>query len=1014
MLTLGSFLLLIVGLVCLKTLNKEEIQATPLKKQPLSKNNPTQTFKPTQSTQTLIEEAYGKLPLRFESNNGQTDKQVKFISHGSGYSLFLTANKATLALKSKEKSKSAVLEMEMLGSNSLPKVIGIDPLPTKSNYFIGNDPKKWNTGLINYTKVKYQSVYPGIDLVYYGNQEQLEYDFVLSPNADPKEIRLGFNGANSLEINDQGQLILHTLEGEIRQHKPIIYQEKDGIKETVEGRYILKNEKEIGFEVDNYDRNRPLIIDPILSYSSYLGGSGAEGGTSIVVDSAGNAYVAGVTASSNYPTVNALQPSFAGGVNDVIVTKINPTGTSLVYSTYVGGSNNIDQGFGIALDSTGSVYVTGFTQSNNFPTVNAIQSSNGGGADAFLFKLNPMGNTLVYSTYLGGSGSDSGSGIAVDSLSNVYVVGGTASGNFPITPGVLQTTNSGGNGDFFVTKINALGSAFIYSTYLGGSGLEAGDTVRVALDSSGNAYVIGAVNSSNFPTVNPIQPSNGGGLDAIVAKINPLATALVYSTYLGGNNDDLGSRIKIDSGGNAYIAGFTFSNNFPVLNPFQATRAGNFDAFLSKLNPAGNSLIFSTYLGGSSSDIASGLEVDSLGNIYLCGSTGSTNFPVMDSLQMTNAGGTDGFLVKFNPTASTLIYSTYFGGSAEDIFANLTIDTAKNLYLIGSTTSSNLPTTPGVFQPIYAGAPGFPGDLFVVKISNVVDCQDLQEQVDMLTEENTQLQNQVLTLTQQNSQLQSMVSSLTQENTQLQNQLNTANQTIANLQTQVSQLQTQVATLTQQNSQLQNQVNQLQTENTQLQNQLNSANQTITNLQTQVSQLQTQVTNLQTQVANLQTQLTNAQAQITQLQNELSIIKSPTEQVDSSIQSVQTLLSSAPQNAQSALQGALKKLQEARISLAVANLEQTLKDIKAALQDLNTAANKGVNTTAIQMALVEGVAIRVQRAVSDVTTIVGRNNQKVQEATALLQSGQTLLAQGKFKEALDAFEDALKKVSSVK
>jgi len=506
-------------------------------------------FKPDPSTQGKILQGYGKLPLRFEANQGQTDARVKFLSRGAGYTLFLTSGEAVLAFRktsaqmkdrsalkapAPEASKSAVLHMQLVGSNPASAVSGLDEMPGKSNYFIGNDPKKWQTNVANYAKVRYRRVYPGVDLVYYGNPGQLEYDFVVAPGADPSSIRLKFRGAGRLKIDDNGDLVLGADGEQVRLQKPQVYQEASGTRRAVEGRYWIAGANTISFRVADYDRSKPLIVDPVLVYSTYLGGSGDDSGTSIAVDSSGNAYVTGYTSSIDFPTMNPLQPTYAGGSGslDVFVAKLNSTGSALVYSTYLGGSN-YDSGTSIAVDSSGNAYVTGYTYSTDFPTMNALQGTTAGSGDVFVAKLNPTGSALVYSTYLGGSGIDYGYGIAADASGNAYVTGFTCSTNFPTAN--AEQAASGGRlnslppcGDVFVTKLNATGTALVYSTYLGGSGDDAGRGIVV--DSSGNAYVTGYTSSIDFPTMNPLQPANAGSNDAFVAKLN--STARLWFTQL--------------------------------------------------------------------------------------------------------------------------------------------------------------------------------------------------------------------------------------------------------------------------------------------------------------------------------------------------------------------------------------------------------------------------------------------------------------------------------------------------
>jgi len=531
------------------------------------------------STNQILEE-YGKIPLSFEQNLGQTDSQVKFLSRGSGYTIFFTPDDVVMSLRSTSEDSSnqyITIEMSLIGVNPA-QITGLEKQAGISNYFIGNDPQKWYTDIPNYANIKYTDVYSGIDLVYYGNQQKLEYDFVVAPGADPQNILFEINGADKLILDEGGNLIIETTDGQLIQHAPIIYQEINGKRQVIDGGYKLE-ENRIGFYISDYDNTLPLVIDPVLVYSTYLGGSNNDGGRAIAVDSSDNAYVTGNTRSTNFPTKNPIQAAHAGGVFDAFVTKINAAGNAHVYSTYLGGSGG-DFGFSIAVDSSRNAYVTGETQSTNFPTKNPIQAAHAGGGDTFVTKINAAGNAHVYSTYLGGSSDDTGRGIAVDSSGNAYVTGPTGSTNFP-TKNPIQAANAG-SGDVYVTKINAAGNAHAYSTFLGGSGLEIGS--NIAVDSSRNAYVTGETQSTDFPTTNPIQAAHAGGVfDAFVTKINAAGNAHAYSTYLGGSNNDGGRDIAVDLSGNAYVIGETLSTNFPTTNPIQAALAGDTDSFVLKI-----------------------------------------------------------------------------------------------------------------------------------------------------------------------------------------------------------------------------------------------------------------------------------------------------------------------------------------------------------------------------------------------------------------------------------------------
>ena len=658
-----------------------------------------------------------------------------------------------------------MVRLGLVGANPDPEMVGLEPLSGKVNYLTGKDPQRWRTGIPTYAKVRYRDVYPGVDVVYYGAQRQLEYDFVVAPGADPARIRLAVTGAEALNIDATGDLVLRTAGGALRLHKPLIYQETGGARKEIAGGYVLLGKDRVGFRVAAYDTETPLVIDPVLSYSTFLGGASivcdetgctnnnTDYGVGIAVDSAGNAYVTGFTFSSDFPTANALQPALRG-TTSAFVAKLNPEGSALVYSTYLGGSNS-DSGSGIAVDSAGNAYVTGTTSSPDFPTVNAFQPALRGTADAFVAKLNPAGSALVYSTYLGGSNSDSGSGIAVDNAGNAYVTGSTYSADFP-TANAFQPALNGAS-DAFVTKLDAAG-ALVYSTYLGGTGSDFCDQYSncyrgdygagIAVDSAGNAYVTGFTRSSDFPTANALQSALRGVQAAFVTKLNAAGSSLVYSTYLGGSDfctvyhacsGDSGAGIAVDSHGNAHVTGTTYASDFPTVNAFQPALRGIHNAFVSKLDAAGAALVYSTYLGGSACDpygycdrgeYGAGIAVDSAGNAYVTGTTTSYDFPIVNELQSSLAGlGGDAFVAKLD-AAGALVYSTYLGGiDCGDWYTNcftdagygIAVDSAGNAYVTGFTSSIDFPIKPNALQRSLGGGvegwPGGIGDAFVAKIS---------------------------------------------------------------------------------------------------------------------------------------------------------------------------------------------------------------------------------------------------------------------------------------------------------
>ena len=665
------------------------------------------------STQARLLAGYGQLPLPFEANRGQVDAQVEFLSRGHGYTLFLTSTEAVLSLRTpaeddkiplQEKhatftprpSEQQVVRMQLVGANARPAVVGLQELPGKSNYFLGSDPTQWQTDVPTFARVKYEAVYPGIDLVYYGNQGQLEYDFVVAPGVDPSVIQLAFSGSESIDVDEQGDLRLHLASGEVRFQQPKIYQEINGSKQPIEGQYVLQKadhtqlavvkvgkpeSARVSFQIAAYDPGKPLIIDPILSYSTYLGCCSDPGNfRDIAVDRAGNMYVTSNTTALDFPTTtNAFQVAHSGGSFDTFVTKFNSTGSALLYSTYLGGSGE-EWTTGLAVDSTGNGYVIGYTDSTDFPTVNAFQAVHAGGTnprqdggiyDIFVAKLNSTGSGLLYSTYLGGnSARDEGWDITVNSAGEAYVTGATASTDFPTTVNAPQQQPAlDGSQEAFVTKFNATGDALLYSTYLGGSG--GADTgTGITVDSTGAAYLAGTAGSADFPTTPGVfqELFPGGSSAAFVTRINPAGDTLLYSTFIGGNGNDQGWDIAIDGANNAYITGRTGSTNLSTVTAVQPSLAGNADAFVAKLNPPGSALVYATYLGGSARDHGWGIAADSAGNAYVTGVTGSADFPIADALQATlNAvnGADDAFVVKLEPHWGYAAVFDLLGGECE-------------------------------------------------------------------------------------------------------------------------------------------------------------------------------------------------------------------------------------------------------------------------------------------------------------------------------------------------------------
>ena len=600
------------------------------------------------ATRLKMGKAYGRAPLSFEANAGQIDDaRVKFLSRGHGYNLFLTSTGATFAFfkidklnagpsnnknprplrepiysqsRSDHKRAAAVLRISLPGADRAARVKGVEEMPGKSNYFIGDDPKKWRTNVPTYSRVKYESIYPGVDLAFYGNPRQLEYDFTVAPGASFKPVRISFDGARRIRLDDSGDLLIETPVGEIRQRKPIIYQETGGAKQPIDGGYVIRGEREVGFEFGDYDTSRTLVIDPVFVYSTSIGGLYNDNANAVAVDAAGNAYVTGMTTSTDFPTVNPFQPNLKIGVtigipSDAFVTKLNTSGTTVLYSTYLGGGRS-DTANAIAVDDAGNAYLTGYTVSDDFPTTpGAFQTTPSNGGDAFVTKLNPTGNTLVYSTRLGGPPNgppnsislglptSAGLGIAVDTESSAYITGYTFSPSFPLKRAAQGEFNRGNpfgfqclhnvlppfnlSQDAFVTKLNSSGDGLVYSTYLGGPGQD--EAFAIAIDSAGSAYVAGRSCSSGFKSIGP-----GGAADAFLVKLSPTGREFDYEIALGGTGNDAANGVAVDSAGNVYVAGQTESSEFPTTQ----------GAFLRNL---GGSVCYVTANGGVSWQAAAGL-----------------------------------------------------------------------------------------------------------------------------------------------------------------------------------------------------------------------------------------------------------------------------------------------------------------------------------------------------------------------------------------------------------------------
>jgi uncharacterized protein (TIGR03437 family) len=708
------------------------------------------------------------VPLSFEANQGQTDSQVKFQSRGDGYSLFLTSNEVVFTLRTRAgvKAPPSVFRMELRGAERNAQVSGADKLPGVANYFIGNDPKKWRSGITTYGKVKYQGIYPGIDAVFYGNQRQLEYDFVVAPGADPKQISLGLTGTKP-SLDADGNVALKLADGDLALKRPVVYQNVAGEKKIVEARYIIAGNK-VRFHLGKYDHNQTLVIDPVFTYLTYLGGSSVDyiGGMTAVaqtgspnqalaIDSAGDVYVTGQTISNDFPVANAYQSTRnePGGAYTAFVSALNPTGTALLYSTYLGGSTapggfaGSDIGASIVWDNfDNAVYVVGTTTSVDFPTTpGAFQKVLSGNFTAFVAKFNNAGQ-LTKSTFLGAPVTY-GLGVATDSQGRAYVVGFTSynctpNGStcpFPTTPRpVIPTPPSSFNGYGFVSVLDTNLSTLLYSTLLGdpsaapaGGGATISEAFGVTVDPNGNFYVVGVTSSPSLPTTaGAFQPTIGvansippAGFAAKFGPVSATGASLTYLTYLeatGESFGDLPGGVAADSQGNAYVGGYTNSPTFPVTTG--AYNTGCFlngarlcpAAFVTKLNPAGTGLVWSALV--EPADFFSAIQLDKQGNVYVAGHNASGNsfVPVNPVQPSLNNGG--GFVAELDPTGSTLLFSSLIQGGFT--MQGLAVDAQESIYVASYTYDTTLPTTPGAFQTALKNpGTGNSYDGFIAKIT---------------------------------------------------------------------------------------------------------------------------------------------------------------------------------------------------------------------------------------------------------------------------------------------------------
>jgi beta-propeller repeat-containing protein len=634
------------------------------------------------------------IPVTFEENRGQTDEHVRFLAHAAGGVVFLAEGEVVFA------GAPRPVRMHAVGADPRARVEPFERLPGRANYFRGSDASRWLTDLPTFAGARYRDLYPGIDLACHGNDGRFEYDFVLAPHADPAAIELAFDGADRVEVDAAGDLVLDVGSSKIRHLRPAVFEDCGGTRREVAAAFSLTDANTVRFVVAGHDPALPLSIDPTVVYASYLGGNGVDHAFRITRDGTGATFVCGSTASTDFPTKDPIQASNAGvgqfGDGDAFVAKLDPTGSSLVFSTYVGGSDD-DRGEGIGIDDVGNVCIAGQSYSSNFPTTaGVVQTTHGGQADCFVAKLTAAGSALVFSTYLGTTSDDCASAMTLDSSGNVYVTGQTTNG-LPDGGGPQTRSPSLGSIDAFVAKVNPMGTGLVYSYIFGGTGFERG--LGIAVDAGGDAYAVGYTNSSDLETVNAHQQNHGGDLDAFLVHLDAAGTAIVFSTYLGGSGTDLGIDVAlVGTPTRVDLIGYAESSDITEVSPLQTGNHGGRDVLFAEFTPTGSAAHVS-YIGGSGTDTPEAIAKDAGGKVWIAGSTNSTDFPTVDAPQAQNAGGSDVFLARLAADATSLESSTYAGGSSDDFALDLLVDPDGTPYFTGWTDSTDYPTSAGAFQP---------------------------------------------------------------------------------------------------------------------------------------------------------------------------------------------------------------------------------------------------------------------------------------------------------------------------
>lgn len=655
--------------------------------------------------------------LVFIENKGQFGNRTLFKAN-VGENIFYFCRDAIVCqiiynMYGLAKHEKLSIVTKFIDANPNARVTGLDQLPYMSNYFLGNDPSLWRKNVLNYSAIIYRNIYPGIDFKYYGDKHSIKYDLIVHQGANISEIKIDYQGVNEISVSSTGELIINTALGLIYEKFPYCYQEINGIKKEIKGRYVISDKGYLGFWVDStYNPLYTLIIDPEISFSTFLGGTDWDIGQGICADVNGYIYVTGGTTSSDFPTANPYDENYHSG-RDVFIAKYSPFGDSLLYSTYLGGFSD-DMGYRITADNQGRLCLAGYTCSPDFPISNAYDPTFNGNRDVFLAKLSANGDSLIFSTFLGGSEDDRCYRMEVDHYFNMYVSGYTYSSDYPLVNAFDNCHNGGA--DVFVSKLSASGESLLYSTFLGGSGTDYG--LGLTVDSEGFASITGFTNSSDFPTEYAFDPTYNGSCDAFAAKLSQSGNELIYSTYLGGSYDDNGYAIDVDIEGNAYITGGTYSYDFPAFNSYDSTFNGGNDIFLIKISPWGN-VEFSTFIGGSCDDYGDGIAVDNKGCAFISGRTASPNFPTVNPFDNSYNGYWDVFVLQFSSQTQSLEYSTFLGGSYDDCSFHINIDYNRDILVTGYTESPDFPTV-NAYDFNYNGST----DVFITKFSNTTGFEE--------------------------------------------------------------------------------------------------------------------------------------------------------------------------------------------------------------------------------------------------------------------------------------------------